>query len=228
MEAEHARAYADSRARIIEMIRELDDEALNTTVPSCPQWRVRDLIAHVTGLTTDVLAGNVDSYGTHPWTSRQVDERRDLDVAEIIKEWEGNAEDFDSLLNSQPGFLPYVTTADLVTHEHDMRNALGKPGARDSEGVKIGIKTYVSGLRIRMEDLPPLRVEANGMRDYMVGKGEPAASVSAEPFELFRALGGRRTKEQIRAYDWEGDPTPYLEKWVSGGAFEWPDAPVIE
>src|SRR5918995_837190 len=119
MEAEHARAYADSRTRIIEMIRELDDEALNATVPSCPEWRVRDLLAHVAGLTTDVLAGNVESYGTYPWTSRQVDERRDLDIAQIIKEWEGNAADFDSLLNSQPGFLPYLTTADLVTHEHD-------------------------------------------------------------------------------------------------------------
>ena len=228
MEAAEAHAYADARTRIIELVRDLEDDRLNTRVPSCPDWRVRDVLAHIVGLTTDVLAGNVESYGTGPWTERQVEERRDLGVDQLIKEWEDNADRWDRLLVEQPGFLPHVTTADLVTHEHDIRGALGAPAARDADGSRIGIKTYVSGLRMRMEELPPLRVEAKGWRDFMVGKGDPAASVAAEPFELFRALGGRRTKQQVLAYDWDGDPTPYLERWVGGGAFEWPAADLLE
>jgi uncharacterized protein (TIGR03083 family) len=228
MEAAEARAYADARSRIIELVRDLNEDRLNTEVPACPGWRVRDVVAHVAGLTTDVLDGNIDKYGTNPWTARQVEERSGLGVAEIIKEWEANAERWDKLLVEQPGFLPHVTTADLVTHEHDIRQALNEPGAREGDGIAVGIKTYVSGLRMRMEELPPLKVEAKGLRDYMVGKGEPAASVSAEPFELFRALGGRRTADQIRSYEWSGDPEPYLEKWIGGGAFEWPDADLSE
>jgi uncharacterized protein (TIGR03083 family) len=216
MERAHSKEYAESRERIIELVKGLTDEELNGTVPACPEWRVRDVVAHIAGLTTDVLAGKIDAYGSEKWTSAQVEERKDRSIDEVIAEWEANAERYDGMLEANPGFLPMITTADLVTHEHDIRGALNQPGARDSEGVRIGVKTYVGRLRQNMEDLPPLRVNAVGFRDFMVGKGDPAASVSAETYELFRALGGRRSEEQVRALDWEGDPEPYLPKWLSG------------
>jgi hypothetical protein len=37
------------------------------------------------------------------------------------------------------------------------------------------------------------------------------AGVTAEPFELFRSLSGRRSRDQIRAMDWTRDPEPLLE-----------------
>ena len=39
----------------------------------------------------------------------------------------------------------------------------------------------------------------------VVGTGDPAVSVTASPFELLRALAGRRSEAQIRAYGWDGD-----------------------
>lgn len=228
MDAAEARAYPEARARIIELVRDLDDDAAETKVPACPGWRVRDVVAHLGGSTTDVLTGNVDGYGTDAWTQRQVEERSSVGIDEIVKEWEGNADRWDRWLIEEAGFRPYVATADIATHEHDIRGALNRPGARDADGIKIGIKTYVGGLRMRMEGLPPLRVDAQGWRAYMVGSGEPAASVSAEPFELFRSLAARRTEEQVRAYEWDGDPTPYMAAWVSGRPFGWPAAALPE
>jgi hypothetical protein len=44
---------------------------------------------------------------------------------------------------------------------------------------------------------------------------EPAVAVGgvgvAEPFELFRALSGRRSAGQVRSLAWDGDPAPYLD-----------------
>lgn len=196
-------------------------------VPGCPEWRVRDVVAHVAGLTTDVLAGNLEAYGSEAWTSRQVEDRRDTPIEDVIAEWLEGADRYDALLEANPGFLPMITTADLVTHEQDLRAAVDRPGARDVEGVRIGVKTYVGRLRDAMKDLPPLRINAEGFRDFMVGQGEPAASVSAETFEMFRALGGRRSRAQVLAYDWEGDPEPFLDRWNTG-PFAWPAADITE
>jgi hypothetical protein len=42
------------------------------------------------------------------------------------------------------------------------------------------------------------------------GFGSPAVAVAADPFELFRALSGRRSLAQVRALAWDGNPEPYL------------------
>ena len=40
--------------------------------------------------------------------------------------------------------------------------------------------------------------------------GEPIGAVEAPAFELFRALTGRRSENQIRRYRWTLDPEPYF------------------
>ena len=40
----------------------------------------------------------------------------------------------------------------------------------------------------------------------VLGSGDPSVSVTAPRFELLRALAGRRSETQIRAYRWDGDP----------------------
>ena len=57
---------------------------------------------------------------------------------------------------------------------------------------------------------PALRLRT-GDQDWVEGTGSPAASLAADPFELFRALSGRRSLDQVRALAWDGDPEPYLD-----------------
>jgi hypothetical protein len=52
--------------------------------------------------------------------------------------------------------------------------------------------------------------------------GEPAASVEANRHDLWRSLHGRRTREQVLAFAWTGDPTPYLD-WWPGLVFTFPE-----
>jgi hypothetical protein len=77
--------------------------------------------------------------------------------------------------------------------------------------LSLALATYSFGVdyRIRQLDLPALAVDYEGRR-RILGAGEPMVSVTADQFELFRAFGGRRSRRQILAFDWEGDPGPYL------------------
>ena len=42
-------------------------------------------------------------------------------------------------------------------------------------------------------------------------RGDPAGTVTARRYELFRMITGRRSAAEIRRYDWTTDPTPYLD-----------------
>ena len=65
-------------------------------------------------------------------------------------------------------------------------------------------------MKLAAAGLPPLRLRYGG-KERIIGDGEPAAIVSADRYELVRALSGRRSRDQILAYEWEGDPWPYVD-----------------
>jgi hypothetical protein len=66
------------------------------------------------------------------------------------------------------------------------------------------------------DDKPTFSVKTDEV-DRTIGDGEPVATLRTSTFELFRALQGRRTKEQVRAMDWEGDPSPVLDHFFIFG-----------
>jgi len=43
------RAYGAEKALLTALVRELDEGGLAKTVPACPDWSVRDLLAHLVG-----------------------------------------------------------------------------------------------------------------------------------------------------------------------------------
>jgi Mycothiol maleylpyruvate isomerase N-terminal domain. len=130
-------AYRALRERVGELVRNSGTGELLAIAPATPEWRVHDVVAHMVGLTTDVLAGRMEGITTDAWTAAQVDPRRDLPTEALIDEWAANAEVFEPMI---PSFGPLAGQAltDASTHEHDIRHALDRPGARDSDAVHIG------------------------------------------------------------------------------------------
>ena len=63
--------------------------------------------------------------------------------------------------------------------------------------------------RLRETGLPAL-VLPDGTKEWTVGDGPPAGSVTADRYELFRMVSGRRSADRIATYDWTTDPAPYL------------------
>ena len=68
---------------------------------------------------------------------------------------------------------------------------------------------------VATRSMAPLRVRS-GNNEWVTGEGEPGATLEAPLFELFRALSGRRSADQIRGYDWSGDREPYIPAFEYG------------
>ncbi|MCU1462439.1 MAG: hypothetical protein JWO37_2514 [Acidimicrobiales bacterium] len=234
--------YAEGRARITDLVRDIDDAHAEIVVATCPSWSVHDVLAHLSGVCADILGGNIAGVATDPWTAAQVDARRDRTVAELLGEWDEVGPQVEAIADVFPGRTGRQLVLDLTTHEHDIRLALGTPGARDSGGVAIGAEfVAIVGLGSGLATLGvgPLEIRA-GDRTWIAGTGSPVAAperlfddvlLGADPpapttspvgtldvdaFELFRAMTGRRSGRQIRAYDWSVDPAPYLPVFSFG------------
>jgi uncharacterized protein (TIGR03083 family) len=222
-----AELYADVRLRITDLVGGLDADRARTPVPGCPGWTVHDVVAHATGVVADVNAGNLDGAATDPWTERQVAERRDTPLADVLAEWSEQAATFEPKLDEYPKGISRTLLIDLVTHEHDVRGALGTPGGREGEAYEIARKGFAVGLAKSIEEhgLPGLRLAAP---DWSFDAGpDPQVSVGTkDSFELFRALAGRRGRAQVLAYDWSGDPAPYLPVLNHFGSL--PETDVVE
>ncbi|MCU1450046.1 MAG: hypothetical protein JWP02_2216 [Acidimicrobiales bacterium] len=212
--------YAAGRARIAELVTSVEPEQEKAPVPACPEWSVHDVLAHLTGVCADVLAGNIDGVTTDPWTAAQVERRRDVPLDEVVKEWSETAPQVEAMAEHFPGRAGEQWVFDLTTHEQDIRGALSRPGARDSDGIAVGLDFLVTmgmGSSIAGRGLPPLLVKADG-REWVIGGDDADATneLEAEPFELFRAMAGRRSRSQISAYAWTCDPDVYVPAFTYG------------
>ena len=101
---------------------------------------------------------------------------------------------------------------DLAVHLDDLREALGLPPAPEAVVAEYGFRAYRAWLgdRIVARGLAPLRLTDGDSEWLLGGDGEPAATLRADSYELFRAICGRRPLEMVRSWSWKGDPSPYL------------------
>lgn len=206
-------AYADLRARLSALMAETDPEvAASTVVPACPQWTVLEAFAHVVGITIDIVDGNMEGVATAPWADSHVSRFASLGVDGLLERWEQTAPVIDSLAGLIPDATASQFVFDACTHEHDIRGALGRPGARDSAAVHVAlgfVETMLVG-QVESAGLPSLLIDL-GTEQVHAGPLPTSISVSATPFELLRSFGGRRSVAQIQAMAWTGDPGPYLD-----------------
>lgn len=214
MTEQHALAYAELRARVSDLVDDVDPPALEQPAPATPGWRVRDVLAHMIGVTDDVVHGRLDGVASDPWTAAQVDKRRDLPVAELLDEWEQHGSRFGEMLVGAPDEIAGQALFDAVTHEHDVRQALTRPGGRDSDAMELSWDWFVN---VRtLAGAPAIRFVTE-RRDDVAGTGEPQVTVRAPRFELLRATTGRRTVQEMTSYGWE--PAPDVEVLLAAPFF---------
>jgi uncharacterized protein (TIGR03083 family) len=205
---EIARAYRGCRERITALVTGLDERQVRTIVPACPDWTVHDVVAHLSGGITDALEGRMAGAGTDPWTAVQVQARRDIPLAEILEEWNGNAPQVEPFMDGA-GEIGRQGVADVATHEQDVRGALERPGARDTDAILIGLGFGAQQL-IASASARDLTLRVQSTDGPTFGADDASVTLLGDTFELFRAVHGRRSLEQLREMKWEGDPEQVL------------------
>lgn len=210
---DYADEYATCRSRITQLLAGCTATQAATVVPSCPEWTVHDLCAHLAGVAASLVARDNPGPDGQAWVDGHVDQRVDRSVGELLDEWNDVGPAFEMLMRKVPrafGGLVY----DVVAHEHDLRGALATPGDRDTDGVWASLEVLVGIVERDLAAKGPtpgsLHLSA-GDRTWHIGEGEPSVSLRTSPWELMRLLGSRRTRPQFLAAGWEGDVEPFID-----------------
>jgi uncharacterized protein (TIGR03083 family) len=222
-------SYEAGIAEAVALLQELDDHRLADPVPACPGWTVRDLAAHLVGVAEDSARGAFFRDAPVAWQDPAVAAARDEWTAgHLLRPGRDSRDALCRALERHGCALvaglrrgrPAVAGAeewgyaapvgDLAVHLGDLREALGLPAA-DGPLARWGFAAYRAwlGQRLAACGLPALVLDG-GSRRWQVGDGEPAGSVAAAPYELFRIVSGRRSAARIRSLPWTTDPAPYL------------------
>jgi uncharacterized protein (TIGR03083 family) len=229
--------YDDVRREVSDLVASLDPADLHKPVPATPGWDIQDVVAHMAGVAEGALAGNFPSeffsaFGQpaavrrlNSWTSDHVAERKDEDLETILAEWEKHVSALVPMLNGEvpmspdaPPFPDRIMLTDTAVHQQDIFGALGIERGRDAGPVKVGSSSYAGMMDIRLRESKAgvLLLDA-GTKQWTVGGDEPEGSVRASRFEFFRALSGRRSPGQIKAYEWSIDPDRFVEYFYPYG-----------
>lgn len=197
-------SYRSARQRLSALYsNSVDDTIAARKVPATPEWTVHDLLSHLAGVTEDAATMNMDGVTTDPWTAAQVERGRSKSIADLIEMWGRHAPVIEGFLASAAGESAYRAVIDILTHEYDVRHALGLPA-----DLPAGDLAWV-GATARSEFVHSIS-----------GAHLPLVEVIASDFEWFRSRLGRRTVGEVCAYDWSSDPAPYLEHWFVFGHAE--------
>lgn len=201
------RLYSGTRERLSELVLGLHDDELAAPVPACPGWSVSDVMFHLLAGVEDVMAGRLTGPPTDAHTAGQVARHRGTPVRSVVEAWSELAPPFEELIG-RAAVWPAVL--DLATHEQDIRGALGRPGARDSEVVRLGAERLLALLQPPV----PLRVVCEDFEHQAgpAGASDPELVLRTTRFETFRWRLGRRSRSQVLGYDWSADPSAVIDQ----------------
>lgn len=228
--------YESTRRRFEATMRSLDEAQLQTFVPAAPEWRVRDVLAHVVGLVADLNAQcfpAADDIGGAAWGAAQVSARHDWSIDRVLDEWAVEAPGFEDGLRLFGYEEGSHFIADLHAHHQDVRGALGLVRDDDALTVAVALDHYLGFLHQLLCDASwgVLAVATGGeVRVLGTEDGSNRAQVAGPAFEVLRAFSARRSDSQIRALRWRGDVDALLALLHTGytGGYSIPSADVIE
>lgn len=169
-------------------------------VPATPEWSVHDVIAHLSGITEDATSGNMVGAPGDVWTAAQVVRGKERSLDDLLTQWTTLAPLVEAVFSSPEGAPMLNGVFDVHTHEADLRNAFGMSADVPADFLGWAAAMFRSGFS-----------------SAVAAAGLPAVEVEASDFEWFRGRLGRRTVDEVCAYGWSADPTPYLDTFFIFG-----------
>ena len=197
--------YHQTRRRVSELVSELDEADLKRPVPACPAWDVHDLLAHMSGIPDELTNGRYPADDKDEWLDAIVASRRDVFIDELLARWAATEGKIDALIDGGAGLL----LADVIAHEHDLRGAVDRPGARGTAEVRAVVQLALDLLDVKGHDLPSLVVDSGDVQ-WASHVAKPGCTLRVDPWEATRVLLSRRTADELRATPHTGDIEPFI------------------
>lgn len=213
--ADAAAAYRTVQRRVDALLRGRTD-VCEHTVPACPEWTIRQTVCHLAGTAQDLASPNLDDVGTDAWTQAQLDRLAGHSLDEVLDLWAQATDAVTELLAKSPKLFGAQAVFDTLTHEHDIRGALGEPGSRTADpafAVAAGYLVTMVDRAIRRNAIPCLRLTTPTIGTTQLGdpvKAPGEITVQLSDFEALRVFGGRRSRPQLSALPWAGDAAALL------------------
>ena len=147
------------------------------------------------------------------WVNAQVARLGEHSIDELFARWEQSLDAVSTNLAfaSDAGVCQLVF--DTLTHEHDIRGALGEPASGTGDltyTAALSFMTTTGDQFIRHARLPSFRLSTPSLGSVQMGDPRTAPSQLAHrisDFDALRSFGGRRSVPQLLALPWDGDPT---------------------
>lgn len=193
---EFSNAWIASRDRVIATVRNESEASLNAIAPLCPEWRVRDVVGHVVGISQDIAAGNFPG-DLDEWAAVQVARNYDADLEELLSQWPTLG--LENVVSPDLAIVLY----DQVTHECDIMHALNRPATVDQTTLELLVDFTLGRFAASENDLAVTLRFGNVSKQR--GSGSRQLELDTDYFTWFRASTGRRSRAQIDAMAWRGD-----------------------
>jgi uncharacterized protein (TIGR03083 family) len=197
------------RERLASYLESLPEEAWERD-SLCEGWTVRELMAHVVGVASDVAHRRLEGVGTPEQNQRQVDERRGRCPRELLDEWRETGkllEDGVLALDDELWTAPYSENftvgqalqrmvEDIYVHGLDVRLALGDapvegPGLRST--LEVAEREWQGRIPRLAPDVGALHVSAGDFETTVPGPGSVEVKISGDQIALALVATGRRT-----------------------------------
>jgi uncharacterized protein (TIGR03083 family) len=213
-------AYRQGHGRVAAMVAGLGEFELARTVPACPEWTVRDLVAHLAGSAADVAGRRTAGMPGPAWAASQIEARRSRAMSELLAEWEEHAGATAEAIEDRR--VPAGVLHELLVHEGDLVETLGTtqpPWDGWAGAARLVVRQVVRGIRgshslvVRSAGTEWRSPDDAGERRGP-GAGSPArtrSTVTVDFYELYRGLHSRRSRAQMRGWDWDGSPEPWVD-----------------
>ena len=161
------------------LVCELPEETLDVVAPATPEWRVRDVVAHLAGGTADIVSGNLADVASEEVDRSSVDARRDVPIGEVLDEWarccaivEPMIAKFDPLMRAM-----LLLTRSPMSMTCAVRSAFPASATpHDRLAFQRCFRRHRRARRYRSVADPARRGVS------VVGAGEPTATVQTNPF----------------------------------------------
>lgn len=223
VQADAPAMYQAVRSELVGELRRLGAASLSV-VPACPEWSVKDVVAHLTGLNGDLLAGlPLQSIGSDEATSRQVGDRQHLTIDEVVDEWLAVSGAIDDYFSSDPNSAAALL-ADMVVHAYDIQEVLGQHTTVAARAIPTSAQRYANRLQHRLaNDMHiALAVEFGDGPTCSapeVDAGRPV-TLRTSSFAFVRGVTGRLRRTEVEEFEWSVDPTEMLDRaWNLYGPF---------